>query len=106
MCAVIGCVDVPAFWGASSFNGDLSSWDTSSVTTFAYSTAPPALLLSCALDSDVMFCQARCACLVVSVRFVSNEYGLSINCWGSLGFVSENYHLDVLWQLRGKSESV
>ena len=34
MCVTcIGCVDAPAFWGASSFNGDLSSWDVSSVTT-------------------------------------------------------------------------
>ena len=36
----IGCVDAPAFWGASSFNGDLSSWDVSSVTTLAYSKQP------------------------------------------------------------------
>ena len=36
----IGCVDAPAFYGASSFNGDLSSWDVSSVTTLFYSKQP------------------------------------------------------------------
>ena len=43
-CAVcvtcIGCVDAPAFYGASSFNGDLSSWDVSSVTTLFRSKQP------------------------------------------------------------------
>ena len=41
----IGCVDVPAFYYASSFNGDLSSWDTSSVTTLVQSTSPPVFAL-------------------------------------------------------------
>ena len=36
----IGCVDAPAFRGASSFNGDLSSWDVSSVTTLESSKQP------------------------------------------------------------------
>eukprot|EP01043_Picozoa_sp_COSAG02_P078276 COSAG02_NODE_17540_length_996_cov_53.907469_2_plen_92_part_00 len=36
----VGCVDAPAFRGASSFNGDLSSWDVSSVTTLSHSKQP------------------------------------------------------------------
>ena len=38
--ACIGCVDVSAFGYASSFNGDLSSWDVSSVTTLDRSKQP------------------------------------------------------------------
>ena len=38
--ACIGCVDLLAFDGASSFNGDLSSWDVSSVTSLERSRPP------------------------------------------------------------------
>ena len=36
----IGCVDAAAFYGIWRFNGDLSSWDVSSVTTLESSKQP------------------------------------------------------------------
>ena len=60
----IGCVDAPAFYQASSFNGDLSSWDVSSVTTLRESKQPLDLSLCRTLLGEGVWSGSNYVCFL------------------------------------------